>query len=163
MTRDNHETRSIFRLRGILLNSLVESITLVIPPSNSDGTTKVRATGSSRRTRGYYFAFFLVVLLPYHVFAQNKSAAYRETIVHIQQQIESGNLDAARAQITEASKSYPADGGLDNLLGVVEIQQGHEKEARQPRNRTTTRQITRPQRFSPGNRTTSGRLIISKS
>jgi tetratricopeptide (TPR) repeat protein len=62
---------------------------------------------------------------------QQKTAAYRETLLRIQQQIESGSLDAARAQIAEAFKAYPADGGLYNLLGVVQIQQGHQSEARQ--------------------------------
>jgi tetratricopeptide (TPR) repeat protein len=115
----------------MLLNSLVESISRVILSSNNRGARKARSTGWSRRTRGYSCAFFLVVLFAHWVCAQSKSAAYHETVVHIQQQIESGNLDAARARITEATKTYPADGGLENLLGVVEIQQGREKEARQ--------------------------------
>ena len=53
------------------------------------------------------------------------TARYQRTLLAIQQQIEAGNLDQARAAIDAASKAYPADGGLENLLGVVEIQQGH--------------------------------------
>lgn len=58
-------------------------------------------------------------------FAQDQQA-----ILAIQQQIQDGNLDAARASIATAMKSYPADGGIENLLGVVEIQQGHADAAR---------------------------------
>jgi tetratricopeptide (TPR) repeat protein len=76
-------------------------------------------------------ALWFTLLLAHSVFAQEKSAAYRENLLRIQQQIESGNLDAARAQIGQALKTYPNDGGLENMLGVVEIQQGHEKEARE--------------------------------
>jgi len=112
------------------LNSVVESIRVILPLSG-EGKRKVCATCSSRRSRGSSFAFLVVVLLAHHGFAQKKNASYQETLLRIQQQIESGNLDGARAQIGEATKIYPADGGLENLLGVVEIQQGHEKEARQ--------------------------------
>jgi Flp pilus assembly protein TadD len=55
---------------------------------------------------------------------------YQQTLLGIQQQIEAGNLDQARAAINAAAKTYPADGGLENLLGVVEIQQGHTEAAR---------------------------------
>jgi tetratricopeptide (TPR) repeat protein len=57
------------------------------------------------------------------------SGAYQQTILSIQQQIQAGNLDEARTQIATASRKYPRDGGLENLLGVVEIQQGHTAEA----------------------------------
>jgi tetratricopeptide (TPR) repeat protein len=48
----------------------------------------------------------------------------------IQQQIKSGDLDGARAAIASAAKQYPDDGGIENLLGVVEVQQGHMTDAR---------------------------------
>jgi Flp pilus assembly protein TadD len=63
--------------------------------------------------------------------AQKRGAAYTQSVLAIQQQIESGDLDGARAAIASAAKQYPADGGLENLLGVVEIQQGHLSAARQ--------------------------------
>ena len=66
-----------------------------------------------------------------HAVAQGGQAAYRARVLTIQQQIESGSLDAARASIAVALKQYPRDGGLENLLGVVEVQQGHTAEARQ--------------------------------
>ncbi|MGA3083044.1 MAG: tetratricopeptide repeat protein, partial [Terracidiphilus sp.] len=55
---------------------------------------------------------------------------YRQSILSIQQQIEAGNLDQARTMITAAARTYTHDGGLENLLGVVEIQQGHTAEAK---------------------------------
>ena len=58
------------------------------------------------------------------------SSAYRQTVLGIQNKIETGNLDEARALIAEASRHFPHNGGLENLLGVVEIQQGHKEAAR---------------------------------
>jgi tetratricopeptide (TPR) repeat protein len=77
-------------------------------------------------------AGLLVLFLPgCHLVAQAGTEAYRTNVLTIQQQIESGSLDAARASIAAALKLYPRDGGLENLLGVVEIQQGHTIAARQ--------------------------------
>ncbi len=55
----------------------------------------------------------------------NGSTAYEQAILAIQKQIETGNLDQARALIADAVRRYPHDGGVENLLGVVEIQQDH--------------------------------------
>ncbi|MDR3727355.1 MAG: tetratricopeptide repeat protein [Terracidiphilus sp.] len=63
--------------------------------------------------------------------AQNQAVAYRQTVIAIQQKIEANDLDGARALITTATQQFRADGGLDNLLGVVEIQQGHTDRAKQ--------------------------------
>ena len=52
-------------------------------------------------------------------------SAYEQVVLSIQRQINSGDLSAARAALTSAFLRYPNDGGLENLLGVVEIQQGH--------------------------------------
>lgn len=52
-------------------------------------------------------------------------SAYQQVVLSIQRQINSGDLSAARAALTSAFLRYPNDGGLENLLGVVEIQQGH--------------------------------------
>lgn len=65
-----------------------------------------------------------------HVGAQSRESSYRSTVLAIQQQIESGNLDAARVQISAALVRFPSNGGLENLLGVVEVQQGHMDAAR---------------------------------
>ncbi len=88
---------------------------------------------SRRHTRARCPATVLFVLLLSAVSAGSQTAAeaYRQTILSIQQQIEAGNFDSARAMIAAAAGKYPSDGGLDNLLGVVEIQQGHVDKARQ--------------------------------
>jgi tetratricopeptide (TPR) repeat protein len=57
------------------------------------------------------------------------AVAYRQSLLAIQQQIEAGNLDDARTMIAAASRTYPHDGGLENLLGVVDVQQDHTEEA----------------------------------
>ena len=59
-----------------------------------------------------------------------KSDSYQQAILAIQQQIEASHLDDARTMIADAARKYPHDGGVENLLGVVEIQQGHVAEAR---------------------------------
>lgn len=57
--------------------------------------------------------------------AQEHKSAYKQSILAIQQQIEAGDLDGASAAIASAEKQYPADGGLENLQGVVEVQRGN--------------------------------------
>jgi tetratricopeptide (TPR) repeat protein len=56
---------------------------------------------------------------------RSNSAAYKQTILAIQEKIESGNLEEARSLIARAAGVYPRDGGIENLLGVIEIEQGH--------------------------------------
>lgn len=65
------------------------------------------------------------------VSSAQQSASYRNLVLSIQGQIESGDLNRAHASLLVALKQYPANGGLENLLGVVEIQQGHEDRAKQ--------------------------------
>jgi len=62
--------------------------------------------------------------------AQAPDSAYQHTVLSIQQLIEAGNLDAAKSSIVSASARYPNNGGLENLLGVIEIQQGSPEKAR---------------------------------
>jgi tetratricopeptide (TPR) repeat protein len=92
----------------------------------------IAAEGSSRSMRpigaaGLLFALLCAARL---VSAQNVADAYQQTVLSIQQQIEANNFDDARKMIEEAQKKYPANGGLENLLGVIEIQQGHADLAR---------------------------------
>jgi tetratricopeptide (TPR) repeat protein len=63
--------------------------------------------------------------------AQSNADAYRQAVLSIQQRIEGGDFDGARSMIADAEKKYPANGGLENLLGVIEIQQGHTEQARE--------------------------------
>jgi Flp pilus assembly protein TadD len=72
----------------------------------------------------------LLLLACAPLMAQQPPAAYRQQLLAIQQRIETGDLDGARSLLSAAQARYPADGGLENLLGVVEIQQGHTDEAR---------------------------------
>lgn len=57
-------------------------------------------------------------------------SAYQHAVIRIQEKISSGNLEAARAALRSAFLKFPNDGGLENLLGVVEIQQGHTNAAK---------------------------------
>lgn len=69
-----------------------------------------------------WFACLLMLLQPW---ASRAADTYDQTILAIQKQIESGNLDQARSLIAEAARRFPHNGGVENLLGVVEIQQGN--------------------------------------
>ena len=70
------------------------------------------------------------MLLQVGATAQNASAHYQQTVGAIQQQIEAGNFDRARTMIVAAGDRYPHDGGLADLLGVIEAEQGNNTEAR---------------------------------
>lgn len=57
--------------------------------------------------------------------AQPAASSYRDKVLAIQEQIQANHLEEARALLSAAFRQYPGDGGLDNLLGIVEIQEGH--------------------------------------
>jgi tetratricopeptide (TPR) repeat protein len=56
---------------------------------------------------------------------RSDSSTYRQTILAIQEKIDSGNLQEARAMVDKAASAWPSDGGIENLLGVIEIEQGN--------------------------------------
>ncbi|HTJ30783.1 MAG TPA: tetratricopeptide repeat protein [Acidobacteriaceae bacterium] len=87
------------------------------------------STTWSQRASALLLALVCCGVFP--VCAQNRGDEYMRTVLAIQQQMQSGDLDGARTAIQSAAKQYPADGGLDNLLGVIEAQQGHASAARQ--------------------------------
>lgn len=58
-----------------------------------------------------------------------EGSAYQQVLLQIQERIEAGHFDEARSLITGAASHYPHNGGIENLLGVVEIEQGHTAEA----------------------------------
>ena len=58
------------------------------------------------------------------------TVAYQQTVLEIQQNIQNGDLNRASDLLARAFKTYPGDGGLDNLSGVIEIQEGHPGKAR---------------------------------
>ena len=63
--------------------------------------------------------------------AQNRSASYQKTVLSIQALIEANKFDDARTTLIAAQRQYPNDGGLENLLGIIEIEQGNTAGARQ--------------------------------
>jgi tetratricopeptide (TPR) repeat protein len=63
--------------------------------------------------------------------AQPAATSYRDSVLAIQEQIQANHLEDARALLSAAFRQYPGDGGLDNLLGIVEIQEGHVERAKQ--------------------------------
>ena len=79
--------------------------------------------------RGQALAAIACILLASSVVlavpAQRNGPAYERAVLEIQRHIQNGDLEGAYAQLAQARKQYPLDGGLENLLGVVEIQKGH--------------------------------------
>ena len=70
-----------------------------------------------------------LALAPLSLSAQSTKSVYEQSILSIQHLIETGDLAGARAELTKASKLYPNDGGVENLSGVVEAQQGNNEGA----------------------------------
>src|SRR5437870_12268971 len=55
---------------------------------------------------------------------QIQPGAREQKILLIQQLIQEHDLQTARHALAEAANQYPGDAGFDNLLGIVEAQQG---------------------------------------
>jgi len=56
---------------------------------------------------------------------QNQASQREQEILRIQQLIEQHDLENAHLELAAAAKQYPTDEGFDNLLGIVEAQQGN--------------------------------------
>src|SRR5207253_11297485 len=65
-----------------------------------------------------------------------------QRILRIQQLIENHDLAGAQRLLMEAAKEFPEDSGFDNLLGVVEAQQGHYQNAENSFNQAILRTPT---------------------
>jgi tetratricopeptide (TPR) repeat protein len=50
---------------------------------------------------------------------------YRDLVLQIQQRMEQNDLQGARVLIAGGQARFPSNGGLENLLGVMEAQEGH--------------------------------------
>ena len=74
-------------------------------------------------------AALLVLALVSVAAAQPGSNSYERSVLAIQEQIQSGNLDKAHALALKAEQAYPSNGGLENLQGVIAIQHGDFEEA----------------------------------
>jgi tetratricopeptide (TPR) repeat protein len=70
---------------------------------------------------------------------QSQSNARDQEILQIQQLIQEHDLQKARLEIAKAANQYPADAGFDNLLGIVEAQQGDYIAAEKSLRRAITR------------------------
>ena len=66
---------------------------------------------------------------------QDPANGREQTVLQIQQLIQDHNLPEARRQLAEAAKQYPSDEGFDNLLGIVEAQEGNYSAAEKRFNR----------------------------
>lgn len=69
-----------------------------------------------------------VVISP--VFLSSQSSDLEQTILSIQDAIQSGDLDSASRMIDSSLKEHPSDGGLLNLRGIVHGQRNEPLEAR---------------------------------
>lgn len=76
-------------------------------------------------------ALAVCVILAPRLLAQSTASSYRQAVLAIQQRIESNDLNGARGLLAAALRRYPDNGGLENLLGIVEAEQGEIPLARQ--------------------------------
>ncbi len=81
--------------------------------------------GSRRSAARLLLCVLLAAACRQAVGAQQSTTPYLQTVLQVQGYIEGGRLDEAQAALSTALKQYPSDGGLENLLGVVNIRQGH--------------------------------------
>ncbi|HEX5081795.1 MAG TPA: tetratricopeptide repeat protein [Blastocatellia bacterium] len=84
-------------------------------------------------------------LTPFPVFSQRLREKERESrILEIQRLFMQGDLAGARKLLDEAAKRFPADAGLDNLQGIIEVQEGNYAAAE----RSFRRAVTRDRNFT---------------
>ena len=70
---------------------------------------------------------------------QRQTSTRDQEILLIQQLIQEHDLQKARFELAKAANQYPADAGFDNLLGIVEAQQGNYVAAEKSLRRAITR------------------------
>jgi tetratricopeptide (TPR) repeat protein len=99
---------------------------------------------------GYYFAVFSLCLA-IHFFSSSglgrpltsiqvkPSSVKEQRILQIQELIQQGNPAEAKRVLIQAMKEFPADSGLDNLLGIIEAQGKNYKDAEKAFQRAVTR------------------------
>ena len=121
----NNAERTPFTASRFMVISVVQSLAQLVshPPRRMP----------SRAGRVLSFACVLLgsAVACLHTAAQTHSdaQAYKQTLLAIQEKIESGNLQEARSLADHAASAYPRDGGIENLLGVIEIEQGNTEAA----------------------------------
>lgn len=97
---------------------------------NVSGTRRLFPSIQSRALTRSGFAAAALAFLPCVLSAQPSHDPLLQSILAIQQHIQSGDLEGARSLIIDASRTHPAKGGLENLLGIVEIQENHVEQAK---------------------------------
>src|ERR1039457_6925443 len=99
------------------------------------GSGLVQASGMTDPRKGgmrkvFLLFFGFAVLVPVGG-AQNAADSYRKTVLTIQEHIQANDLTGARALLANAVKLFPSNGGIENLVGIVEVQQGYPEVAKQ--------------------------------
>ena len=77
-----------------------------------------------------FLASVVFGLISAALIAEPPANPYLESVLAIQQRIQAGDLEGARSLLNDAAKRYPANGGLENLLGIVEIRENHSEQAK---------------------------------
>ncbi|HKQ78218.1 MAG TPA: tetratricopeptide repeat protein [Blastocatellia bacterium] len=128
---------------------------------------RIRISEKFRLLVGWSFRHLAIVplllalcLIPQsQVFSQPARVKEREgRILEIQRLFGQGDLGGARKLLDEASKMFPGDAGLDNLLGIIEAQEGNFAAAE----RSFKRALTRDRKFT-GAYLNLGRLYQERS
>ena len=94
------------------------------------GTRYLFLSLSKHTRRCSLFAAMGPALFAAATWAQSPHDPYLQSMLVIQQHIESGDLEGARTLIADASRLRPNNGGLENLLGIIEIQENHTEQAK---------------------------------
>jgi tetratricopeptide (TPR) repeat protein len=97
--------------------------------------------GSSLRRAATVLSLLVLCLIPRdQAFPRQSREKEREQrILQIQQLFGQGDLAEARRLLNEAMKQFPADAGLDNLLGIIEAQEGNYAAAERSFNQAVAR------------------------
>ena len=110
---------------------LFEATEISVVQSNSYPAHALSTSRRPVRVRGLYsvsrICRCLCVSGAVNCVAQTQSdpSTYKQAMLAIQEKIQSGQLEEARNLVANAARTYPHDGGIENLLGVIEIEEGH--------------------------------------
>src|SRR5262245_38130914 len=99
----------------------------------------LRAGSSLRRAATVLFLLILCLIPRDQAFSRQSREKERQ-ILQIQQLFGQGDLAGARRLLNEAMTQFPADAGLDNLLGIIEAQEGNYAAAERSFNQAIARE-----------------------
>lgn len=85
-------------------------------------------------------AVIITILSAFLAVVATAQTAKEKLILQAQELLQQGNLSGARQLITKARTTYPNDAGFDNLLGIIEVQEGNVIAAEAAFKRAVTRQ-----------------------